>query len=154
MKNSIMPMSLRILMIVVLNFIFSLFVIQVSAARDLTIYPCHSYSESCGKLPPPPVKEVKWGGELGDPEKGREIAFATPLGNCLACHEMVGGTQPGEIGPSLVGYGKRGMPLAYTYQRIYDTRLYNPNAHMPIFGTNNILTDQQIRDVMAFLYSQ
>lgn len=121
--------------------------------RDLSIYPCHSYTEPCGKLPPPEIKRVQWSGELGDPERGRVIAFSTPLGNCLACHKINGGDQGGTIGPSLEDYGRRGLPYQYTYQRIYDTRAYNPDAHMPPFGTNNILTDSQIRDVMAFLYS-
>jgi sulfur-oxidizing protein SoxX len=122
--------------------------------RDLNIYPCHSYTEPCGKLPPPAVKKVEWTGEVGDPDSGQGLAFATPLGNCLACHEMKGGTQGGTIGPSLVDYAKRALPLSYTYQRIFDTREFNPDAHMPLFGTNNILTDQQIRDIMAFLYKR
>lgn len=121
--------------------------------RDLSVFPCHSYSEDCGKLPPPPIEQVEWSGELGDVEDGREIAFSTPLGNCLACHKINGGDQGGTIGPSLVDYAKRDLPYEYTYQRIYDTRVYNPDAHMPPFGPNDILTDQQIRDVMAFLYS-
>lgn len=122
-------------------------------ARDLTKYPCHSYTDPCGKLPPPPVSTVKWEGSLGDPERGKIIAFSTPLGNCLACHEINGGDQGGNIGPSLVDFGARGLPYSYTYQRIYDTRLYNPDAHMPLYGTNGALTDAEIRDVMAFLYS-
>lgn len=121
--------------------------------RDLTKYPCHSYTDPCGKLPPPPVSMVKWEGSLGDPKKGKTIAFSTPLGNCLACHEINGGDQPGSIGPSLANYGSRGLPYSYTYQRLYDTRLYNPDAHMPLFGTNGVLSDEEIRDVMAFLYS-
>ncbi|WP_199930447.1 sulfur oxidation c-type cytochrome SoxX [Sedimenticola thiotaurini] len=122
-------------------------------ARDTTIYPCHSYTDPCGKLPPPPVSEVEWKGELGDPERGKTIAFSTPLGNCLACHEINGGDQSGTIGPSLMNYGSRDLPYSYTYQRLYDTRWYNPDAHMPMFGTNGVLTDSEIRDVMAFLYS-
>lgn len=121
-------------------------------ARDLTLYPCHSYTERCGKVPMLPPQEVKWSGAVGDAERGRAIAFELLKGNCLACHAMEGGTQPGTIGPSLVGYAKRNLPLSYTYQRIYDIRVFNPNAHMPPFGTNKVLTDQEIRDIMAFLH--
>lgn len=121
-------------------------------ARDLTVYPCHSYTERCGKVPMAPPQQVKWTGELGNPDRGREIAFELLKGNCLACHAIEGGTQPGTIGPSLVGYAKRNLPLSYTYQRIYDIRVFNPNAHMPPFGTHKVLTDQEIRDVMAFLH--
>lgn len=122
-------------------------------ARDLTKYPCHSYTAACGKMLPRAVSTVTWKGELGDPVRGKTIAFSTPLGNCLACHEINGGDQGGTVGPSLVDFAARRLPYGYTYQRIYDTRLYNPDAHMPLYGTNGVLNDAEIRDVMAFLYS-
>lgn len=121
--------------------------------RDLTKFPCYSYTEPCGKILPRDIKKVEWEGELGDIERGKTLSFSVMHGNCLACHEINGGEQPGTIGPSLLDYGSRGLPYEYTYQRIFDTRLYNPIAHMPLFGTNEVLTDQEIRDIMAFLYS-
>lgn len=121
--------------------------------RDLTKYPCFSYTKACGKMPPPPIQKVEWSGSVGDVDKGRDLAFTSAKGNCLACHEINGGTQGGTIGPSLVDYGKKSLPIGYTYQRIWDIRVYNKDAHMPIFGTNEILTDEEIRHIMAFLYS-
>jgi len=121
--------------------------------RDLTKYPCISYTEACGEMAPPAIKKVEFTGKMGDPALGKTLAFTTSKGNCLACHAINGGSQAGTIGPSLMDYGSRGLPKTYTYQRIYDTRLYNPDAHMPIFGTNGILTDEEIRNIMAFLYS-
>ena len=77
-------------------------------------------------------------------------------GNCLACHEMVkNDPSQGNIGPSLVDYGKlRGNSeaiLKYTWGRIYDSAAYNACSWMPSFGAHHILTEQQMKDVMALL---
>lgn len=121
--------------------------------RDLTKYPCFSYTEACGKMPPPPIEKVEWSGKMGDVALGKTLAFTSSKGNCLACHAINGGSQGGSIGPSLMDYGSRGLPEVYTYQRIHDTRLYNPDAHMPIFGVTGLLNDEEIRHIMAFLHS-
>lgn len=77
-------------------------------------------------------------------------------GNCLACHEMVkNDPSQGNIGPSLVDYGKlRGNSeaiLKYTWGRIYDSAAFNACSWMPSFGAHKILTEQQMKDVMALL---
>ncbi len=77
-------------------------------------------------------------------------------GNCYACHQI---TQKevsfGNIGPSLYQYGKvRGNSeeiLRYTWTRIYNAKAYNACSNMPRFGHKGILTEQQIKDVMALL---
>ena len=60
------------------------------------------------------------------------------------------------MGPSLKQYGKlRGQSdeiLKYTWTRLYNTHAYNPCAHMPRFGAAGILTEQQLKDVMALLF--
>jgi sulfur-oxidizing protein SoxX len=118
----------------------------------LDMYPCHSAELPCGKMAPPPVQTVTFKGPLqGDVKKGEAIAVNIRYGNCIACHDLPNGNQGGTIGPSLADYGKRGMSLEYTYQRIWDTRAFNPNAFMPIYGPNAVLTEQEIHDVMAFL---
>ncbi len=77
-------------------------------------------------------------------------------GNCYACHQI----SPqeisyGTIGPTLLGYGKlRGNSEAiqqYTYSKIWNAQAYNACSNMPRFGHNNILTEQQIKDVTALL---
>jgi sulfur-oxidizing protein SoxX len=77
-------------------------------------------------------------------------------GNCYACHQI----SPqeisyGNIGPSLLGYGKlRGTSDAvvkYTWGKIWNTHAYNLCSQMPRYGDAGILTEQQIRDVMALL---
>ena len=76
-------------------------------------------------------------------------------GNCYACHQL----DPrevayGTIGPSLTGYGARGQSdvvLQYTWTKLWDTHAYNTCSHMPRFGAQGILTEQQLKDVMAYL---
>jgi sulfur-oxidizing protein SoxX len=79
-----------------------------------------------------------------------------PGGNCYACHQL----DPNEIafgtlGPSLTGYGKaRGTSdaiLNYAYEVVYSPHAYFPCTHMPRFGANGVLSQQQIADVLAYL---
>ena len=117
----------------------------------LTMFPCHSEELPCSKIAPPPIERVSFKGPLqGDAKRGEAIAINIRYGNCIACH-MLPGHEGGTIGPSLVDYPKRSMPLDYTYQRIWDVRAFNPYAFMPIYGPNRVLTDQEIRDIMMFI---
>lgn len=77
-------------------------------------------------------------------------------GNCYACHELAPQEiSYGNIGPSLKGYGKlRGNSEAvvkYTWGKIWNTHAYNACSQMPRFGDAGILTEAQIKDVMALL---
>lgn len=77
-------------------------------------------------------------------------------GNCYACHQLSQAEiSYGNMGPSLKHYGKlRGQSeamLKYTWTRLWNTHAYNPCAHMPRFGAAGILTEQQLKDVMALL---
>ena len=119
------------------------------------------------------IKKPAGGIKLGDWKKGEAVARSgygfrvghktddhskrEAGGNCYACHQL----DPNEIafgtlGPSLTGYGKlrgTGEPiLNYAYEVIYNPHVYFPCTHMPRFGHNNVLTGQQISDVMAYLF--
>ena len=77
-------------------------------------------------------------------------------GNCYACHQLSPQEVSfGNIGPSLKGYGKlRGNSEAvvkYTWGKIWNTHAFNACSSMPRFGDAGILTEAQIRDVMALL---
>lgn len=77
-------------------------------------------------------------------------------GNCYACHELSPQELSfGNIGPSLKGYGKlRGNSEAvvkYTWGKIWNTHAFNACSSMPRFGDAGILTEAQIKDVMALL---
>jgi sulfur-oxidizing protein SoxX len=77
-------------------------------------------------------------------------------GNCYACHQIAPQEIAyGNIGPSLLGYGKlRGTGEAtvrYTWGKIWNTHAYNLCSQMPRYGDAGILSEGQIRDVMALL---
>jgi len=118
------------------------------------------------------IRYPEGGIRLGDWKKGEEIARSgygfrvghrtddhsdtEPGGNCYACHQLdPAEIAHGTIGPSLTGYGaQRGRDeavLKYTYEVIYNPHASFPCTHMPRFGANGVLNEQQIRDVMAYL---
>jgi L-cysteine S-thiosulfotransferase len=77
-------------------------------------------------------------------------------GNCYACHQLrKDEISFGNIGPSLYQYGKlRGQSaeiVRYTWGKIYNSQAFHACSSMPRFGHNGILTEAQIRDVMALL---
>ncbi len=107
---------------------------------------------------------------LGDHAAGERIAMtgsglqwnddpAKPNGgNCYACHEMAAKELAyGTLGPSLKHYGKlRGASpqmLEYTWNKIYNSNALVPCSLMPRFGHQRILTEQQMKDVMAYLFA-
>ncbi|MEN9588587.1 MAG: hypothetical protein RLZZ481_373, partial [Pseudomonadota bacterium] len=77
-------------------------------------------------------------------------------GGCYNCHQISKQEiSHGNIGPSLTGYGKtRGTSeaiLTYTWNRINNSKAYNACSNMPRMAHFNLLTEQQIKDVMALL---
>ena len=84
-------------------------------------------------------------------------------GSCYNCHQIgKAELSYGSIGPSLYNYGKlRGVsdPAApgskpivdYTWGKLWNAKAYNACSGMPRFGHGGILTEQQLRDVMALL---
>ena len=124
------------------------------AARgpDYSAFPCLSYTLPCGKVATRrPVARTLEGALNGNADRGRQIAAARNRGNCLACHAMKGGMQPGTRGPDLSTYGSAGRTDAEAYAAVYDMRSRIADTLMPPFGTNQILSDQEIRDVVAYL---
>lgn len=118
------------------------------------------------------IKYPEGGIKLGDWKKGRELAWSgfgfrtadnpddhkksAPGANCYNCHQLATDRTGGTIGPELTGYGKiRGNSedmLKYTYDVIYNPHAYFACTHMPRSGAKGILTQQQIADVMAYLF--
>ncbi len=85
--------------------------------------------------------------------QGKELAFNRKKGNCLACHQIAGGTLAGNIGPPLVAMKARFPDYAKLRAQIYDARVNNPNTIMPPFGPYGILTNGEINKIADFIYS-
>ena len=86
-------------------------------------------------------------------DQGKAIAFNKKKGNCLACHQIVGGKLPGNIGPPLVAMKARFPDKAKLAAQITDARTNNPNTIMPPFGPHEILSKGDINKVVEFIYS-
>lgn len=115
-------------------------------------WPCLSYSLPCAKIATRKAENKALAGPLnGDQARGKTAAIERNKGNCIACHKLRDGDQPGTRGPDLSRYGALGRSDADTYAMIYDMRTRYPDTVMPPMGTNQVLTDQEIRDVVAYL---
>jgi sulfur-oxidizing protein SoxX len=84
---------------------------------------------------------------------GRTIAFDRSKGNCLACHVIAGGESPGNIGPELKDMKARYPDKSLLRHRIWDETKYIPTTVMPPFGKNKILTEQEVDEVVEFIYT-
>jgi sulfur-oxidizing protein SoxX len=145
--------------------------------QDDTQRVCSRYAD--GKLPETLAKKVEAenlaairypadGKLVGDWKAGEKIAQTgrglqfsddpnKPNGaNCYACHQLAPQEMSyGTIGPSLYQFGKRHgyteETRRYAWAKIYDAEAYSACTSMPRFGQHGILTEQQIRDVVALL---
>lgn len=137
-------------------------------------------SEYAGKVPPKDVVDriekanfasIKWpadGKLLGDWKNGEKIAQEGrgkqysddpkgPVGgNCYACHQLAPQeVSYGTIGPPLYKFGKvRGYNdevRKYAYGKIWNAEAYNACSTMPRFGHSQILTEAQVKDLVALL---
>ena len=114
------------------------------------------------------IKYPADGKYLGDWKSGERIAQtgvglqfsdtagAAAGGNCYACHELTKQELAfGTIGPSLYNFGKiRGFTpdmQKYAFGKVYNSEAYSACSNMPRFGHKGILTEQQIKDVVALL---
>jgi len=138
---------------------------------------CSEYSgkalpkEAAARIEKENLATIKWpadGKLVGDWKNGEKIAQEgrgmqysdDPKGaagaNCYACHQLAPQELSfGTIGPSLYQFGKnRGYTdemRKYAYGKIYNADAYNACTNMPRFGHKGILTEQQIKDVVALL---
>ena len=124
------------------------------------------------------LKTIRWpanGQFLGDWKEGEKIAqsgrgmtWTDPPGtvnggNCYNCHQIdAKEISYGTIGPSLHNYGKiRGVTdpnsasakpiVEYTWGKIWNAKAYNACSNMPRAGHMGILTEQQVRHIVALL---
>ena len=130
--------------------------------------PAKDVAEKIEKLNLATIRYPADGKLLGDWKNGEKIAqegrgkqfsddVAGPVGaNCYACHQLTPQELSyGTIGPSLYQFAKlRGYGAdtqRYAYGKIFNAEAFAACATMPRFGHNQILTEQQIKDVTALL---
>jgi len=106
---------------------------------------------------------------LGDWKNGQKLASrgrgmtwrdkpgSQNYGNCYACHQLeTAQVSYGNLGPSLNNYGKvRGNSpeiLRYTWGRLWNSHAFNACNAMPRFGAAGILTEAELKDLMALLH--
>lgn len=106
---------------------------------------------------------------IGDWKSGAKIAnnglggqFSDKPGtvsgaNCYACHQMEKKELSfGTLGPSLTNYGKDRKydadEVKLAYAKVYDSQAFFACSNMPRFGVNKVLSEQQIKDIVAFLF--
>ncbi|MDP3701064.1 MAG: sulfur oxidation c-type cytochrome SoxX [Hylemonella sp.] len=121
---------------------------------------------------------IKWpaGGQyIGDWKEGEKIAQSgrgmtwsdaagsENGGNCYNCHQISKEEISfGTLGPSLYNYGKiRGVSnlyapesaaiVQYTWGKIWNARAYSACSQMPRAGHKGVLTEQQVKHIMALL---
>jgi sulfur-oxidizing protein SoxX len=111
------------------------------------------------------------GNYLGDWRKGFQVAnngrggqFSDPAGtvaggNCFACHQMdPKEVSYGTLGPSLAAYGRdRNYDpelIRDAYIKIYNSQAAVACSNMPRFGSMKVLTVDQIKDVLAYLFDR
>lgn len=131
--------------------------------------PSSAQSEAMLKRESARVSYPADGKFLGDWKKGYQVAnngrggqFSDPPntvsgGNCFACHQLdPKEVSYGTLGPSLAAYGKDRKydpeTIKDAYTKIYNSMAVVPCSNMPRFGVNKVLDEQQIKDVMAYLF--
>jgi L-cysteine S-thiosulfotransferase len=135
-------------------------------------------AEVAARIQEAALASVKWpadGRFLGDWKEGEKLAQngrgmtwtdapgSANGGSCYNCHQIGDAELSfGNIGPSLHNYGKlRGIkdpsaPLVepivrYTWAKLWNSKSYSACSNMPRFGHAGLLTEDQIRHVMALL---
>ena len=78
-------------------------------------------------------------------------------GNCYACHQMKKAELSyGTLGPSLLEYGKNRKfdpkEAKQAYAKVFNAQSVQPCSNMPRFGYHKFLTEQQMKDVTAYLF--
>ncbi len=152
---------------------------QDDANRECSLAPEGKLPEARGKaIEEANLKTIKWpanGQFLGDWREGEKLAQngrgmtwtdTDPKangGNCYNCHQIAPQEiSYGTIGPSLYQYGKlRGVvdprsaaarPIVeYTWGKIWNAKAYNACSNMPRLGHVGVLSEDQVRHVMALL---
>lgn len=86
-------------------------------------------------------------------ERGKFLALERSRGNCLACHSIGDGEQPGNLGPPLLMMKIRFPERETLRAQICDASLRNPDSRMPPICRHRILTVDEVEMIMDYLYT-
>jgi sulfur-oxidizing protein SoxX len=92
-------------------------------------------------------------GAQGDEAPGKALVMEKSKGNCLACHVIADGEQPGNIGPPLIAMKARFPDSEILYKQIWDATQNNPETRMPPYGRHGILSREEIDLIIEYLYT-
>ena len=87
------------------------------------------------------------------------VAITRRKGNCLGCHMAIVNPWPegfppgGNVGPPLVAMKSRFESKAARRAHIHDATARNPNTSMPPFGKHRLLSDEQIDQIVEWLWT-
>ncbi len=102
---------------------------------------------------------IVWGGTaLADEADerlamGKAIAFDRNKGNCLSCHMMDDGEQPGNSAPPLFMMQTRFPDREVLKTQIADAAERNPETVMPPYGRHMILSEEELEMVVDYVHS-
>jgi len=99
---------------------------------------------ACSSLNQPPAEQLA---------VGKLIAFDRNQGNCLACHQIADGDMPGNIGPALTREVLHQHNKQHLHDLIWDAARFNPKTSMPPYGKNKVLSNNDIRAIVDYLWS-
>lgn len=88
-----------------------------------------------------------------DVENGKKVAFDRKAGNCLSCHLIEGGEAPGNLGPPLIAMKARFPDRQKLRDIIWDITTSRPEALMPPFGRYKIISEEDIDDIVEYMYT-
>lgn len=96
-----------------------------------------------------------WAAEEKKEMPGQAIAFDNKKGNCLACHAMPGtkGEMAGSIAPPLIAMKLRYPDRAKLRAQVWDATVANARTSMPPVGKHKILSEEEIDQVVDFIYT-
>ena len=143
---------------------------QDNAQRVCNLWGDNPPNELAKRFEEEQFKSIRFpaGNLLGDWKRGQKIAEsgrgmtwsdkpgAENGGSCYNCHQLSPEEESyGTLGPSLKAFGKlRGYTpemQKYAYGKIYNAKAYNLCSPMPRMGHSGTLTEQQMKDLTAYL---
>jgi sulfur-oxidizing protein SoxX len=107
-------------------------------------------AHAAGQVPDPKVCNDKANPPKDVVTKGGCVVLNRRKGNCMACHQIAG-VASGNVAPPLVAVQARFPDKAKLRAQIDDATKFNPNTVMPPFGRHEILTKDEIDQVVEFV---